>query len=103
MTIVLPDSSAWIEYFRGSGHAIDVELDDLIDGEVELLVTEPVVMEVLAGARSERHAMRMRTALLAYPLARVFGLDDYETAAAIRRSGVPAARAARPSGARWTA
>lgn len=43
-------------------------------------------MEILAGARSERHAIRMRTALLAYPLARVFGLDDYETAAAIQRA-----------------
>jgi predicted nucleic acid-binding protein len=86
MPIVLPDSSAWIEYFRASGHATDLELDDLIDDEAELVVTEPVVMEVLAGARSEGHAMKMRTALLAYPVAKVFGLDDYETAAAILRA-----------------
>jgi predicted nucleic acid-binding protein len=86
MTTVLPDSSAWIEYLRASGSPVDLELDNLIDEEVELLITEPVVMEVLAGARSERHAMRMRTALLAYPLARVFGLDDYEAAATIRRA-----------------
>jgi predicted nucleic acid-binding protein len=86
MPIVLPDSSAWIEYFRASGHPTDLELDDLIDDEAELVITEPVVMEVLAGARSESHAIKMRTALLAYPLAKVFGLDDYETAAAIRRA-----------------
>jgi len=86
MPIVLPDSSAWIEYFRASGHPSDLELVDLIDEEAELVITEPVVMEVLAGARSESHAIKMRTALLAYPLAKVFGLDDYETAAAIRRA-----------------
>jgi len=86
MPTILPDSSAWIEYFRASEHPVDLELEGLLEGEAEILVTEPVVMEVLAGARSEGHAMRMRTALLAYPLAKVFGLDDYETAAAIRRA-----------------
>lgn len=86
MPIVLPDSSAWIEYFRGSGHPVDITLGNLIDEEAPIVVTEPVVMEMLAGARDERHATKMRTALLAYPLARVFGLADYEAAAAIRRA-----------------
>ncbi len=84
MPIVLPDSSAWIEYFRGSGHRVDITLGNLIEEEAPIVVTEPVVMEMLAGARDERHATKMRTALLAYPLARVFGLADYEAAAAIR-------------------
>jgi predicted nucleic acid-binding protein len=86
MTTVLPDSSAWVELLQGTGGPVHVALRQLVRSDAEILVTEPVVMEVLAGARSERHATKLRTALLVYPLAKVFGLDDYEAAAAIRRA-----------------
>ena len=86
MTTVLPDSSAWVELLQGTGSPVHLALRQLVRSESEILVTEPVVMEVLAGARTERQATKLRTAILVYPLAKVFGLDDYESAAAIRRA-----------------
>jgi hypothetical protein len=86
MTTVLPDSSAWIELLRRTGSPVHRTLRQLVRGDAHILVTEPVVMEVLAGGVSERHAMKMRTAMLVYPFTRVGGLDDYETAASIRRA-----------------
>jgi predicted nucleic acid-binding protein len=86
MTTVLPDSSAWVELLQATGSPVHLALKRLVRSESEVLVTEPVVMEVLAGARSERQATKLRTAMLVYPLAKVFGLDDYESAAAIRRA-----------------
>jgi predicted nucleic acid-binding protein len=62
-----------------------VELRRSINADEPIVVTEPVVMEVLAGATSERHASQLRSALLAFPLVAVAGLDDYDEAAAIQR------------------
>jgi predicted nucleic acid-binding protein len=73
-------------FVHGTGSPVHLELRQLVRSEAEILVTEPVVMEVLAGARSERQATKLRTAMLVFPLAKVFGLDDYESAAAIRRA-----------------
>jgi predicted nucleic acid-binding protein len=58
----------------------------LIEGDAEIAVTEPVVMELLAGARGDREARQIRVRLLALPLLRVEGLADYERAALIYQS-----------------
>jgi predicted nucleic acid-binding protein len=63
-----------------------VKLRRSINADEPIVVTEPVVMEVLAGAASERHAQELRSALLVFPLVAVAGLDDYEEAAAIQRA-----------------
>lgn len=84
--MILPDSSAWIEYLRATETSLDLSMVSAIDGNEEVVVTEPVVMEVLAGARSPRHAASLRKALLVFPLLSVQGLDDYEEAAAIQRA-----------------
>ncbi len=54
--MILADTSAWVEYDRATGSAVDQRLADLIagiDDEGPLAVTEPVTMEVLAGARTD--------------------------------------------------
>ena len=48
--MILADTSAWVEYDRASGSAVDLRISALIDSEGPLSVTQPVVMEVLAGA-----------------------------------------------------
>lgn len=57
-----------------------------------LATTEPIVMEVLAGARDDDHLRRLRGLILGCSMLPVAGLADYEQAAAIyrscRRSGV---------------
>ena len=44
--MILADTSAWVEYDRATGSAVDRRLTDLITEGGPLAVTEPVVMEV---------------------------------------------------------
>lgn len=82
--MILADSSAWIELLRGTGGPVDLRLGELIESGAEVAITEPVVMEVLAGAASSLLA-DTRAALLAFPLLRV-GLDDFERGADVYRT-----------------
>lgn len=54
--MILADTSSWIEYDRATGSAIDERLTTLItdgDGDRDMLaVTEPVMLDVLSGART---------------------------------------------------
>ncbi len=56
-------------------------------------LTEPVAMELLAGARDAAHEHELRALIASVPLLPVGGLDTWESAAAIyracRRAGVP--------------
>ena len=56
--MILADTSAWVEYDRATGSIIDQTMTSLItEGGTDLAVTEPVLMEVLAGAKDEsRHS-----------------------------------------------
>jgi predicted nucleic acid-binding protein len=51
--VILADTSAWIEFTRRTGSPVNHRLRDLVAADGQLAVTEPVVMEVLAGARNE--------------------------------------------------
>jgi predicted nucleic acid-binding protein len=54
--VILADTSAWIEYDRATGSPVDERVAALIATDGPLVVTEPVIMEVVAGpaARSAR-------------------------------------------------
>lgn len=60
-------------------------LTGLLDSGADVVVTEPVVMEMLAGARSRDDLIATRQVLLNLPMLRVGGLDTYERAADIAR------------------
>ena len=62
--MILADSSAWIEYDRATGSSVDARMTELITGDGPLAVTEPVVMEVLAGARDQVREDQLRRLLL---------------------------------------
>jgi predicted nucleic acid-binding protein len=62
--VILADTSAWVEYDRASGSPVDRRLTHLIENSGPLAVTEPVLMEVLAGARDDRQEERLRRVLL---------------------------------------
>ena len=59
MTLV--DTSAWIEYLRDTGSAACNRVDLLL--EEEIAVCDAIRMEVLAGARNERHLNDLRRLL----------------------------------------
>lgn len=45
---VLPDSSIWVDYFRGPKSGVDVEMERLLDSG-NVVVCGPVLAEILAG------------------------------------------------------
>lgn len=83
--MILADTSAWVEYDRATGSPVDVRLTQLVGDVLDLAVTEPVVMEVLAGARDEVREQQLRRLLRRFELARWDGASDWEGAARIYR------------------
>jgi len=83
--VILADTSAWVEYDRATGSRIDLRMKDLIEKTDELSVTEPLMMEVLAGARSEERASDLRELLSRFDLLRFEPVADFEGAAGIYR------------------
>lgn len=83
--MILADTSAWVEYDRATGSAVDQRLTTLIATGGPLAVTEPVVMEVLAGARDERREADLRRLLLRFHLLHFDATTDFDAAARIYR------------------
>jgi predicted nucleic acid-binding protein len=83
--VILADTSAWVEYDRGTQSAADRRLAELIHGDGPLATTEPVLMEVLAGARDDRRETQLRALLLRNVLLAFDPVSDFESAARIYR------------------
>ena len=83
--MILADTSAWVEYDRASGSAVHQRMVQLIADEGPLCVTEPVMMEVLAGARNDQRELDLRRLLLRFPLLRFDAAADFDAAARIYR------------------
>ena len=90
--MILVDTSAWVEFDRATGSTVDVRLSDLIAEDAEIAVTEPVIMEVTAGARSAAREQDLRRLLGRCSLLRFDAAIDFDAASSIyrtcRRSGV---------------
>jgi predicted nucleic acid-binding protein len=83
--VILADTSAWVEYDRGTGSPVDRRVAELIEAGGELAVTEPVVMEVLAGARDDRREVDLRRLLLRFELLPLDPASDFDGAVRIYR------------------
>ena len=83
--MIVVDTSAWAELFRRTGSAVDRALRHSLRQPEDLAVTEVVVMELLAGARSPKHYRDLRDLLLGFRLLRLRGLHGYEQAAELYR------------------
>ncbi|MGJ9412662.1 PIN domain nuclease [Aeromicrobium sp. CF4.19] len=83
--MILADTSAWVEYDSATGSAADQRLAELIDTAGPLMVTEPVLMEVLAGARSDARENDLRRLLLRFELVPFDPVADFDAAARIYR------------------
>jgi predicted nucleic acid-binding protein len=83
--MILADTSAWVEYDRATGSAVHRRVAELIAAEAPLSVTEPVIMEVLAGARSDQRELDLRRLLLRFRLLRFDAAADFDAAARIYR------------------
>jgi predicted nucleic acid-binding protein len=83
--VILADTSAWVEYDRATGSAADQRLAELIADDGPLMVTEPVLMEVLAGSRSDARELDLRRLLLSFGFLPFDAVTDFEAAARIYR------------------
>ncbi len=81
--MILVDTSAWVEFLRDTGSPACERVDALLDSDVA--TCDPVRMEVLAGARDERHLYDLRR-LLARSTSISTLPTDYEDAAAWYRT-----------------
>ena len=90
--MILADTSAWVEYDRATGSTADRRIAELIATDGPLLYTDPVLMEVLAGARSDARQEDLRRLLLRFGLAGFDAVSDFDAATRIyrrcRRAGV---------------
>ena len=83
--MILADTSAWVEYLRATGSPVHLRLRELIADEGELVTTEVVTMELLAGEASPEGVTRLRRLLGRFDVLAVEGLADYEAAAELHR------------------
>jgi predicted nucleic acid-binding protein len=83
--LILADTSAWVEYDRATGSAVHRRVAELIASDGPLSVTEPVIMEVLAGARSDQRELDLRRLLLRFRLLRFEAAADFDAAARVYR------------------
>ena len=84
--MILVDTSAWVEYDRATASPVDRRVAELIAIDAQVAVTEPVVMEVLAGARSDEREADLRRLLLRFELLRFDASVDFDAAARIYRA-----------------
>lgn len=61
--MILVDTSAWVEYDRATGSQAHQRVRELIASDASLATTEPVIMEVLAGARDDERERDLRRLL----------------------------------------
>jgi len=81
--VTLVDTSAWVEYLRATGSEAHRAVRQLLEADGEVQTTDVVVMEVLAGARSDDDLGRLRRLMARCQYVPVEGLGDYEAAAAL--------------------
>lgn len=83
--MILADTSAWVEFDRATGSPVDDRVTDLITSSGPLVVTEPVVMEVVAGARDDGRERDLRRLLARFRPLPFDPVADFEAAARIYR------------------
>jgi hypothetical protein len=81
--VILVDTSAWVEFLRGTDSPVCEAVDRLLPGEIA--ICDAISMELLAGARDERHLGQLR-GLLARTVTLPTSPADYELAASMYRA-----------------
>ncbi len=69
--MLLADTSAWVEYLRSTGSPVNLRMREALASD-EIILTDPVLMEVMPGAAREQESK----------LLRLLGSQEYEPTAA---------------------
>lgn len=81
--MILIDTSAWIEFLRDTGSTVCNRVEALLESEIA--ICDAIRMEVLAGARNERHLYSLRRLLARAVLIPTLSRDYDEAAILYRR------------------
>ena len=84
--MILVDSSAWISYLRDDGSPVVDVLGELLSRGTEVSITEPVMMELLAGAHRPQEAARVEALVNGLPLTPIESATDFVNAARLYRA-----------------
>src|SRR5213593_3301947 len=95
-TVIVVDTTVWIDFLEARGTPFDRHLTELLEGDALIGLIDIVYCEVLQGIRDEDVFHRTRRSLLAHPILRPRGLETFEAAANLyrtaRRRGVTVRR-----------
>jgi predicted nucleic acid-binding protein len=83
--VILVDTSAWMEFLRGTGSAMDDAVGRLLEARSDIATTDVVLMEVLAGARDPGDREQLRRLLARCEFVSTDSPGDYEAAADLHR------------------
>jgi predicted nucleic acid-binding protein len=87
MSLLLLDTSVWIEYLRDTGSAACQEVERLLQHDLGALATTPlVVMELLAGATTPTAVAQLERLTGGLPLLLLDQPLDFPAAAAVFRA-----------------
>lgn len=87
--MILPDSSAWVEYFRATGSAVHLQVRALLGSNSktnDVATIGLVVMELAAGTRTSAQLNNVKRMTVSCRLLRVGDPEDYLQAATIHRA-----------------
>ena len=83
--MILVDTSAWVEFDRATGSPVDGRLTQLITDDADIAVTEPVVAEVLSGARTDDRERQLRRLMNRFALLPFDAATDFDGAVRVYR------------------
>ncbi len=83
---VLIDTSAWIEYLRATGSTAAIEVRQLLSSDTEVVICEPVAMEILSGAVREDSYAKLQRLVDGLPSLKLDDTIDFRSAAEIFRN-----------------
>ena len=83
--LILPDTSSWIEYLRRSERPADLALDAAIAAGEAVVVTDVVLMELLAGARTDERYARISRLMGTFEFLPIESPADFVAAADLYR------------------
>jgi predicted nucleic acid-binding protein len=84
--VILTDTSAWIAFTRDVQAPVVRQMRRLIEDGAALALTEPVVMELLAGPRDRRELILMENLVNGLPIIPVDPTVDFRAAAQLYRA-----------------
>lgn len=83
---MIVDTSAWVEYLRRTEGPFDLFLDGAVRSGTPIATPAPVVMELLAGSRTESDARKLHRLLSRFEILVPDSLGEFQHAALIQRT-----------------